>query len=111
MKGFEEEIGDSDDFLKIVKEKSFSIKEDGYNNDSIKDLKEVFPDKFERLEGTLLNSMGENDLKILKTEFPDNKWKYLTKSLVCSLEYFNSLDDYKKPVNNLQKKTSSVNSK
>ena len=23
--------------------------------------------------------MGENDPKILKTEFPDNKWKYLTK--------------------------------
>ena len=27
-----------------------------------------------------LNYMRENDLKILKTEFPD-KWKYLTKKL------------------------------
>ena len=48
--------------------------------------------------------MGENDLKTLKTEFADKKWKYLTNSLACSLEYFNSLDDYKKPVNNLQKR-------
>ena len=46
--------------------------------------------------------MGEKDLKILKTGFPD-KWKYLTKKLEYSYQYSNSLDDYLKPVNNLNK--------
>ena len=46
--------------------------------------------------------MGENDLKFLKTGFPD-KWKYLTKKLVYPHEYFNSIDDYQKPVDNLKK--------
>ena len=45
--------------------------------------------------------MGENDLKLLKTEFPD-KWKYLTKNLANSYEYFDSIDDYHKPVDNLK---------
>ena len=47
--------------------------------------------------------MGENDLKILKTRFPD-EWKYLTKKLAYPYEYFNSLGDYKKNVENLKKK-------
>ena len=47
--------------------------------------------------------MGENDLKILKTGFPD-KWKYLTKKLAYPYEYFNSIDDYQKPVDHLEKK-------
>ena len=46
--------------------------------------------------------MGENDLKILKTGFP-NKWKYLTKKLAYPYENFNSIDDYQKAVNNLKK--------
>ena len=46
--------------------------------------------------------MGENDLKILKTEVPD-RWKYLTKKLAYPYEYFNSIDDYQKPVDNLKK--------
>ena len=46
--------------------------------------------------------MGENDLKILETEFPD-KWKYLTKKSANPYEYFNSIDDYQKPVDNLKK--------
>ena len=46
--------------------------------------------------------MGENDLKILKTEFPD-KWKYLIKNLAYPYEYVNSIDDYQKPVNSLKK--------
>ena len=53
--------------------------------------------------------MGETDLKILKTEFLDNRWKYLTKKLASPYDYFNSIDDYQKPVNNLKRKTSSVN--
>ena len=46
--------------------------------------------------------MGENDLKILKTGFPD-KWKNLTKKLAYPYEFFNSIEDYQKPVNNLKK--------
>ena len=46
--------------------------------------------------------MGENDLKILKTGFPD-KWKHLTKKLAYPYEYFNSVEDYQKPVDNLKK--------
>ena len=47
--------------------------------------------------------MGENDRKNLKTGFPDTR-KYLTKKLAYPYEFFNSLDDYKKPVGNLKKK-------
>ena len=39
--------------------------------------------------------MGENDLKLLKTGFPD-KWKLLTEKLVYPYEYFSSIDDYQK---------------
>ena len=45
--------------------------------------------------------MGENDLKIWKTGFLD-KWKYLTKDLAYPYEYFNSVDDYQKDVDNLR---------
>ena len=47
--------------------------------------------------------MGENDPKLLKTEFPDNRWNYLTRKLAYPYEYFNSLDDYHKLFNNLKK--------
>ena len=69
---------------------------------TIKDLKKGYPDKIKNLEETLLNYMGENDPKILKTEFRD-KWKYLTKKLAYPYEYFNGIVDYQKPVDNLRK--------
>ena len=47
--------------------------------------------------------MGEKDPKFLKTEFPDNNWKYLTKNLAYPYEYFTGLDDYQKPVDILKK--------
>ena len=47
--------------------------------------------------------MDENDFKILKKEFPD-KWQYLNKKLGYPYEYFKSIDDYKKPVHNLENK-------
>ena len=46
--------------------------------------------------------MGENDRKILKTGFPD-KWKYLAKNFEYPYEYFNIIDEYQKPVDNLKK--------
>ena len=51
---------------------------------------------------SLLNYIGEKDLKILKTGFPD-KWKYLTKKLAYPYEFFNSIDDCQKAVDNLKK--------
>ena len=51
----------------------------------------------------MLNYKGQNDLKTFKTEFPDNKCKFLTKQLANLSECFNSLDEYKKPVDNLKK--------
>ena len=46
--------------------------------------------------------MGENDLKFLKTGFPD-KGNYLTKKLAYPYENFNSIADYQKPVENFEK--------
>ena len=50
----------------------------------------------------LVKNLDEDDFKILKKEFPD-KWQYLNKKLAYPYEYFNSIKDYKKPVNNLKK--------
>ena len=44
----------------------------------------------------------DDDFKILKKEFPD-KWQHLNKKLPYPYQYFNSIDDYKKPVNDLKK--------
>ena len=73
LKNLKNEIVDNDEILNIVDE----IVED---DKTIKDLKKHYPDKVKNLEEALLNYMGENDLKILKTGVPD-KWKYLTKKL------------------------------
>ena len=47
----------------------------------------------------LVKNLDEDDFKFLKKEFPD-KWQYLSKKLAYPFEYFRSIDDYKKPVNN-----------
>ena len=52
---------------------------------------------------SLVKNLDEDDFKILKKEFPD-KWRYLNKKLAYPYEYFNSIDDYKKPVHNLESK-------
>ena len=96
LKDLKEEIVDNDEKLNFVNE----IEE---KDRTIKDLKKDCLDESKELEEALLNYMGENDLKLLKTEFLDNKWKYLTKKIAYSFEYFNSIDDYQKPVNNLKK--------
>ena len=96
LKNLKKEIVDNDEILNIVNK----IVED---DRTIKDLKKDYPDEINELEEALLDYMGENDLKILKTGFP-YKWKYLTKKLAYPYEYFNSIDDYKKPVDSLEKK-------
>ena len=78
------------------------IKEDRYENECIQDLKKDYPNEIEKLEESLLNYMGENDLKLLKIEFPD-KWKFITKKLAYPYEHFNTINDYEKPVDSLKK--------
>ena len=94
---------DNDEILAIINEIKILFKENRYNNDSIEDFKKDNLDEIENLEEALHNFMGENDLKILKTECPDFKWKNSTKKLAYPHEYLISLDDYKKHDNNLKK--------
>ena len=89
------EIIDNDETLDIVNKITKDDK-------TIKDLKKDYPKEIKNLEEALLDYMGENDLKILKTGFPD-KWKFLSKKLAYPYEYFNCIDDYQKPVNELKK--------
>ena len=105
LKNLKKEIVGSDEILNIVNkienypEEIENLQED---DRTIKNLKKYYPEEIENLEEALLNYIGENDLKILKTGFPDI-WKYLTKKLAYPYEYFNNIDDYQKPVNNLKK--------
>ena len=89
------EIVDNDYILNIVTDI-------GEYSRTIKDLKKDYSDKINELEEALIDYMGENDLEILRSGFPD-KWKYLTKKLAYPYEYFNSIEDYQKPVDNLKK--------
>ena len=95
LKNLKEEIVNIDEISNIINK----IVED---DRTIDDLKKDYPEESKISEEALLDYMGENDLKILKTGFPD-KWKYLTKKLAYPYEYFNSIDDYQKPVDNLKK--------
>ena len=69
MEDLKEESVDNDQILNIVEE---IVEKDKI----IKDSKKDFPDKIKKLEEALLDYLGVNDLKILKTGFPD-KWKYV----------------------------------
>ena len=95
LKDLKEEIVDNEEILNIIN----NITEE-YR--TIKDLKKDYPNEIKNLEKALLDYMGENDLKILKTGFPD-KWKYLTKKPAYPYECFNSIEDYQKPVDILKK--------
>ena len=96
LKNLKKEIVDNDEILDIVNK---IVEEDR----TIEGLKNDYPDEIKNLEEALLDYIGENDRKILKTGFPD-KWMYLTKNLAYPYEFFNSIDDYQKPVDNLEKK-------
>ena len=106
LKDLKEEIFDNDEILDIVSEIEENYTEDIFNLEeddrTIKNLKKYYPEEIENIEEALLNYIGVNDLKILKTGFPD-KWKYLTKKLAYPYEVFNSIEDYKKPVDNIKK--------
>ena len=64
VKYLKEEIVHNDEILNIVNERVESDK-------TIEDLEKGYPDKIKILEETLRNYIGENDLKFLKTGFPD----------------------------------------
>ena len=106
LKNFKKEIFDSAEILNFVNkiEKNYSeeILNLEENDRTIKNLKNYYPEEIENLEEALLKYIGVNDLKILKTEIPD-KWKNLTKKLAYPYEFFNNIEDYKKPVDNLKK--------
>ena len=91
LNDFEEEIVDNDEILKIVNEIKVLSKQDKYKKDSIKDLKKDYSDENRELEEALLTYMGENDLELLKMEFPE-KWKYLTKKLAYPYESYNCIE-------------------
>ena len=61
-----EEIIDNNEILDFVNE----IKE---QDRTFENLKKDYSDKIKKLEEALLNYIGENDLKILKTGFPDKR--------------------------------------
>ena len=50
MKNLREENVDNDELMNSVNEIKQLIKEDRYNNDSIEELKKVYPDEIEKLE-------------------------------------------------------------
>ena len=104
LKDLKDEIFDNDEILDIVKKiekETLNLEEDD-DDMTIKNLKKCYPKEIENLEQLLPDYMGENDLKILKIGFPD-KWKYLTKKLAYPYEFFNCIEDYQKPVNDLKK--------
>ena len=98
LKNFKEEIVDNDEILYISIDK-----EEEEEGRTIEDLTKFYPDKINELEETSHDYLGENVLRILETGFPD-KWKHLTKKLPYPYEYFNTIGDNKKPVDNLKKK-------
>ena len=102
MKDFEQKSVDIDDIVNIVNEIKVLIKEDKYKKENFKDLEKDYPDKLKELEEALLNYMGENDLKLLKTEFPD-KWKNLPKKLAYPYEFFKCIEDFQKLVDSSKK--------
>ena len=85
LKNLKKEVVGDDKILNIINELENMIGKTKRNK-SIRDLKKKYPDKINELEEAFLDYIGENDPKILKTEFPD-KWRYLTKKLA----YFNIL--------------------
>ena len=71
MKKLKEQIVDDDEILDNVD----GIKE----NKTDKNLKKGYSYKIKKLEDALLIYICENDLKILKTEFPE-KWNFQLKN-------------------------------
>ena len=87
------EINDNEEIFNIVNEL-------GEEDKTVEKVKKDYPNKIIEIEEPLLICMSEKDLKILKTEFPDEKRKYLIEKLSSPYEKFYCIDDYQKPVDN-----------
>ena len=74
-----------DEIVDIDDEKLKIVNEIGEEDRTIEGFKKVHPKKFMKLEEALIQYMGENDPKTLKSEVSDNKWKYLIKKNSTSL--------------------------
>ena len=95
LKNLKKEIVENYEIMDIVNK----IVED---DRTIEDLRKDYPEEIKNLEEALLDYMGENDPKILKTGFPD-KWNCLIKKLAYPYKYFKNMNDYKEPVENVKK--------
>ena len=95
LKKLKKEIIDNDEIWDIVNK----IEEEDRTTEV---LKKDYPNEIEKMNEALLNYMGENDLKVLKTGFPD-KWKFLTKKLAYPNDHFKSIVDYQKLADNFKK--------
>ena len=106
FKNLKKEVVGNDEILNFVNkiEENFPEEIENLEKDdrTIKNLKKFYPEEIENLEEALLNYIGENDPKIVKTGSPDMRI-YLSKKLAYPYEYFNNIDDYQKPVDNLKK--------
>ena len=103
MKILKKEIVDNDEILDIVNK----IVED---DRTIEDLKKDFPIEIKKLEEALFDYMGENDLTILKTGFPD-KWNYFTKKVLIHMNVLIVMMIIKNLLTLQRKNISSVNCK
>ena len=70
LKNLKKEVIGDDKILNIINELKNLI-DKTKRNQSISTLNKKYPDKINEVQDALLDYMGEHDLKILKTEFPD----------------------------------------
>ena len=73
LKNLKKEVVGDDKILNIINELENMI-DINKRNKSISYLKKKYPDKINEVEEAFLDYIGDNDLKILKTEFP-YKWR------------------------------------
>ena len=66
--------GNGNNILNVVNEIETLINEDR----TIEDIKKAFPVEIQKLEEALNSYISENDLKLLKTELPD-QWNFFNK--------------------------------
>ena len=85
-----------DEIIKTVYEVEILVGEDRFNNASIEDKRKNYPDKIvvKRFQKALNEYIVQKGLKISKTDFPDNKWMYLSNKLAYPYEYFTFPDEY-----------------
>ena len=59
-------------------------------------------DSYQRVWIKIVKNLGSDVFVIMKKKLPE-KWQYMNKKLAYPYQYFSSIDDFKKPVDNLNK--------